>query len=60
MSENPQPDDNWDETSAMPAEVTESSVETSESEKNRHDHDDRLVDEWEEESFPASDPPGHY
>lgn len=44
----------------MPAEVTESSVETSESEKNRHDHDDRLVDEWEEESFPASDPPGHY
>lgn len=24
------------------------------------DHKDELVDEWEEESFPASDPPAHY
>ena len=23
-------------------------------------HKDNLVDEWEEESFPASDPPAHY
>ena len=23
-------------------------------------HKDNLVDEWEEESFPASDPPEHY
>ncbi|MGZ1490051.1 hypothetical protein [Brevibacterium sediminis] len=23
-------------------------------------HEDELVDEWEEESFPASDPPAHY
>lgn len=22
--------------------------------------EDELVDEWEEESFPASDPPAHY
>lgn len=26
----------------------------------QHDHDDALVDEWEEESFPASDPPSNY
>ena len=25
-----------------------------------HDHEDALVDEWGEESFPGSDPPGHY
>lgn len=28
--------------------------------KARHDHDDERVDEWEEESFPASDPPSNY
>lgn len=26
----------------------------------QHDHDDERVDEWEEESFPASDPPSNY
>ena len=26
----------------------------------QHDHDDARVDEWEEESFPASDPPSNY
>lgn len=25
-----------------------------------HEHDDALADEWGEESFPGSDPPGHY
>lgn len=25
-----------------------------------HEHEDELVDEWGEESFPASDPPAHY
>ncbi|XKH57987.1 hypothetical protein LG293_07720 [Citricoccus nitrophenolicus] len=25
-----------------------------------HQHDDERVDEWEEESFPASDPPSNY
>ncbi|MFB0835790.1 hypothetical protein ACX8Z9_12140 [Arthrobacter halodurans] len=26
----------------------------------RHDHDEELVEEWEDESFPASDPPSNY
>ena len=25
-----------------------------------HQHDDERVDEWEDESFPASDPPSNY
>lgn len=25
-----------------------------------HQHDDERADEWEEESFPASDPPANY
>lgn len=25
-----------------------------------HQHDDERADEWEEESFPASDPPSNY
>ncbi|WP_336660762.1 NAD-dependent epimerase/dehydratase family protein [Leucobacter sp. USHLN153] len=29
-------------------------------ERAAHDHDDALADEWGEESFPGSDPPGHY
>ncbi|MBG6084286.1 hypothetical protein [Zhihengliuella flava] len=28
--------------------------------KDQHDHDDARVDEWEDESFPASDPPSNY
>lgn len=60
MTENPQPSDGSDESSATPAETTESPVERSESEQIRYDHDDQIVDEWEDESFPASDPPGHY
>lgn len=58
MTENPQPSDGSDESSATPAETTESPVERSESEQIRYDHDDEIVDEWEDESFPASDPPG--
>ncbi|MDR4531905.1 hypothetical protein [Glutamicibacter sp. PS] len=29
-------------------------------EAKQHQHDDEKVDEWEEESFPASDPPANY
>lgn len=25
-----------------------------------HEHADKLVDEWSEDSFPSSDPPAHY
>lgn len=39
---------------------TDSSEGKSESEQICHDHEDEIVDEWEDESFPASDPPGHY
>lgn len=28
--------------------------------KRKHDADDARADEWEEESFPASDPPSNY
>lgn len=32
-----------------------------EREKKAHDeHDELLVEEWEDESFPASDPPSNY
>ncbi|MCW4467156.1 hypothetical protein OK351_16870 [Glutamicibacter sp. MNS18] len=29
-------------------------------EEEQHDHDEELVEEWEDESFPASDPPSNY
>lgn len=60
MSENHQPEKGQDESSTSAAEATGSSAERSEPEQIRHDHDDKIVDEWEDESFPASDPPGHY
>lgn len=28
--------------------------------KKHHDHDEELVEEWADESFPASDPPSNY
>lgn len=60
MSENHRPENGQDESSTVPAEATDGTAERSESEQKQHDHDDRMVDEWEDESFPASDPPGHY
>jgi len=35
-------------------------VDPAEEEKLHHDHDEELVEEWEDESFPASDPPSNY
>ncbi|WP_350270974.1 hypothetical protein AAFP32_05575 [Brevibacterium sp. CBA3109] len=58
MSENHQPENGQDESSTSPAEATGSSAQRSEAEQIRYDHDDKMVDEWEDESFPASDPPG--
>ncbi|MGP9650300.1 hypothetical protein ACT3TP_07415 [Glutamicibacter sp. AOP38-B1-38] len=26
----------------------------------KHDHDEEMVEEWEDGSFPASDPPSNY
>lgn len=60
MSENPQSEGGQEQSSTTPAEASSSSAGMSESERSRHEHDDRIVDEWEDESFPASDPPGHY
>ena len=60
MSENHRPETEQDESSPAPAEATGNTAERSEADQERHDHDDRMVDEWEDESFPASDPPGHY
>ncbi|GAA1873488.1 hypothetical protein [Brevibacterium marinum] len=60
MSENPQSEGGQDQSSTTPAEASSGFAGMSESEQSRHEHDDRIVDEWEDESFPASDPPGHY
>lgn len=29
-------------------------------EEAQHEHDEEMVEEWEDESFPASDPPSNY
>ena len=70
MSENHQPEADTDETSvnstesptgsADQADTEQTDAERADAARAQHDHDDRIVDEWEEESFPASDPPGHY
>lgn len=56
MSENPfeQPDDG----AAVGPEDTEDAA--TKAARVQHDHDDERVDEWEDESFPASDPPSNY
>lgn len=60
MSEDDQPGDESNEVSAVPAEAKDDPAERPGTTASRHDHDDKLVDEWGEESFPASDPPSHY
>ncbi len=50
----PQPQFTGDEALTEPN-VADDSVEAA-----AHRHDDERVDEWEEESFPASDPPANY
>ncbi|MCY1157834.1 MAG: hypothetical protein MOP51_855 [Citricoccus sp.] len=45
-----------EEARAAAEEAREAAAEA----KRRHDADDARADEWEEESFPASDPPANY
>ena len=45
-----------EEARAAAEEAREAAAEA----KRRHDADDARADEWEEESFPASDPPSNY
>lgn len=47
MSEKPVGNDNEEETATEP-------------EHAASEHDEALVEEWEDESFPASDPPSNY
>lgn len=45
----------------QPDGVEEEKLRLAEEEKKHHDeHDEALVEEWEDESFPASDPPSNY
>ncbi len=38
----------------------DAAVKAAKDKKAHHDHDEELVEEWEDESFPASDPPSNY
>ncbi len=38
----------------------EPAIEAGEEEHHASAHDEALVEEWEDESFPASDPPSNY
>lgn len=40
--------------------MTEEPLEEQSEEQIKHDHDEEQVEEWEDESFPASDPPSNY
>lgn len=46
--------------STVPEEARDDVAERPGADNASKDHQDALVDEWEEESFPASDPPAHY
>lgn len=55
MSENPEFEDG--DTAETPATAANAA---SPAEPNEHERDDLRIDEWEDESFPASDPPANY
>lgn len=44
----------------LDAEKAAAEASAQEARDKRHQHEDEQVDEWEEESFPASDPPSNY
>lgn len=60
MSENVQPQPGEDELGNDSEESSSDGAERTEADRLRHVHEDEMVDEWEDESFPASDPPGYY
>ncbi|MDN5894853.1 MAG: hypothetical protein L0H93_12600 [Nocardioides sp.] len=45
---------------SVPEEALHDVAEMPGTDDSTTEHNDALVDEWEEESFPASDPPAHY
>ncbi|RBP63679.1 nucleoside-diphosphate-sugar epimerase [Brevibacterium sanguinis] len=61
MTENPEgtgPD--ADDVETVPETAPEREAERPGTTADRKAHDDALADEWGDESFPSSDPPGHY
>jgi hypothetical protein len=42
------------------AEKTDAEKLAGETAAMKHDHEEEMVEEWEDESFPASDPPSNY
>lgn len=54
-AENPQKPVN-----TVPEEARDDVAERPGTDNVSKEHEDALVDEWEEESFPGSDPPAHY
>lgn len=48
------------EPTRVPDEARDDVAERPGSGATDHEHVDKLVDEWSEESFPSSDPPAHY
>ena len=48
------------EPTKVPEEAKDDVAEKPGTDSASKQHEDELVDEWEEESFPASDPPAHY
>ncbi|WP_166968552.1 hypothetical protein [Brevibacterium atlanticum] len=54
------PDEDEKEPTQVPEEAKDDVAEKPGTDSASKQHEDDLVDEWEEESFPASDPPAHY
>lgn len=44
----------------VPRDVKDDIAERPGADQADKQHEDDLVDEWEDESFPAGDPPAHY
>lgn len=49
-----------DGLNTVPEEARDDNAERPGTSSGSHEHEDELVDEWGDESFPSSDPPAHY